>query len=258
MNHNAALLDIETRFLSTLPKKELSEANRLFFQLELAHWYYDDLLVDKYSNLPRYTGLKAFAKSLGEQSPLFKSANNDFDELFKSFWKYRHRIPVAGCILLNNTMDKFLLVRSFSGKSWGFPKGKLNENESAYLCAIRETFEETGFDAIDYCNENDVLIVEDSGRIMRLFIGVDVPEDYNFEPQTRKEVSKIEFHSIDSLPKKHFNILPFINKLKKWISLKKLQKSIAIKKEKRKIKKQQKQKLLIKFDIKQILNAYEN
>ncbi|KYM94740.1 mRNA-decapping enzyme 2 [Cyphomyrmex costatus] len=47
-------------------------------------------------------------------------------------------------------MTKVLLVQSYWGKNkWGFPKGKL-ENEEPHQCAIREVKEETGFDISEY------------------------------------------------------------------------------------------------------------
>lgn len=47
-------------------------------------------------------------------------------------------VPVFGAILLNASLTHVLLVRSFRGKSWGFPKGKINEDEPHADCAARE------------------------------------------------------------------------------------------------------------------------
>ena len=54
-------------------------------------------------------------------------------------------VPTYGVILLNSTLDKVLLVQSYKRKKWGFPKGKVNENESGEVCAAREAQEEIGF-----------------------------------------------------------------------------------------------------------------
>ncbi len=74
-------------------------------------------------------------------------------------------------------MTKIVLVCGWSGKSWGFPKGnlihlltyqlkylffvagKIDENELPLKCAIRETFEETGFDCTNYTNDEDFITV---------------------------------------------------------------------------------------------------
>ena len=41
-----ALEDVATRFLTHLPATELRTADRLFFQIEQAHWFYEDFLAD--------------------------------------------------------------------------------------------------------------------------------------------------------------------------------------------------------------------
>jgi ADP-ribose pyrophosphatase YjhB (NUDIX family) len=53
--------------------------------------------------------------------------------------QYRFRIPVCGAIILNANLDKCLLVKGWSSKSsWGFPKGKINQEEEYDCCAARE------------------------------------------------------------------------------------------------------------------------
>lgn len=242
------LHDIEIRFLSSLNDKHVATADRLLFQIELAHWYYEDFVKVKYEKIGANSyGLKAFAKELCEGTPNISLDTNDIDDVMRQFWKYKRRIPVYGCILLNEDMTKFLLVRNYAGNSWGFPKGKLNENESTLTCAVRETYEETGYDATDVCNVNEYLSVGDpsNGRIMKLYIGVGVPEDTYFKPIARNEISKIEFFHIDELPKKHFNVLAFLPKLKKWITLKRIklsQQEALIKKKEKRLKRKDKEK----------------
>lgn len=53
--------------------------------------------------------------------------------------QYRFRIPVCGAIILNSNLDKCVLVKGWSSKSgWGFPKGKINQEEEYDCCAVRE------------------------------------------------------------------------------------------------------------------------
>ena len=48
-------------------------------------------------------------------------------------------IPVVGAILVNPGLDRCLLVRGWGNQgSWGFPRGKINENEPDAACAVRE------------------------------------------------------------------------------------------------------------------------
>nr|CAG8567697.1 13019_t:CDS:2 [Entrophospora candida] len=103
--------------------------------------------------------------------------------------------------MLNLTMDKVLLVKGWSSRSgWGFPKGKINKDELDSICAVREVFEETGYDITPLIKENDFVEVTIRGQRIRLYIVAGVLEGANFCPQTRKEISKIEWHNLSDLP----------------------------------------------------------
>lgn len=83
-----------------------------------------------------------------------------------------------------------------------YSQGKINEEEDPFDCAIRETIEETGFDPTEYCNADTYLTVKgDDQKSVTLFVATGVPLDTEFCPQTRKEISKVQFHYIDNLPK---------------------------------------------------------
>jgi mRNA-decapping enzyme subunit 2 len=57
-------------------------------------------------------------------------------------WReYKLAVPTCGAILLDETLNNVLLVQGFGGKSWGFPKGKINENEAFVNCATREVIQ---------------------------------------------------------------------------------------------------------------------
>lgn len=74
-------------------------------------------------------------------------------------WKeYKQSVPTYGAIILSENMSHVLLVQSYWAKSsWGFPKGKVNEEENPTRCAIREVLEETGFDITDHIDPDDYL-----------------------------------------------------------------------------------------------------
>lgn len=53
---------------------------------------------------------------------------------------------IVGCVVIND--DKVLMVRESKGKGcgkWGFPVGHLENNETIFEGAIRETYEESGY-----------------------------------------------------------------------------------------------------------------
>lgn len=85
--------------------------------------------------------------------------------------------------------SKVLLVRGWSAKAgWGFPKGKINKDEDDEACAIREVYEETGFDVTTLIDSAQFLEATIKEQRIKLFIVVGVPEDYDFEAQTRQEI----------------------------------------------------------------------
>ena len=212
--------DVEARFLYNLPNSELEHTERLFFQIEQAYWFYEDFKADVYAHLPHFSNLKSFATKLFSHSALLAKAGDKFQELFSDFRNYKSKIPVYGCIMLNPKMTKVVLVCDYNGKSWTFPRGKINENESEFTCAVREVLEETGFDATPHCREEDNLLAFNEGKQMKLYVACNVPESTAFVIQTRKEISEVAFHSLDALPKS-YAVMPFLEKLKRWIAKRK-------------------------------------
>ncbi len=171
--YNDALEDVHTRFILNLPPEELATSDRLFFQLEQAWWYYEDIICDdmggegdnnadsnKSSNsqpmsylaaihkikLPRFKKLQPFARKMFEISPMLSPLQSQFDELWNEFSRYRRKISTYGTILLNQDCTKVILCQDYNGKAWTFPAGKINQNERGVDAGARETYEETGFD----------------------------------------------------------------------------------------------------------------
>ena len=75
-----------------------------------------------------------------------------------------------------------------SCNSWGFPKGKLEEGEADDDAAVREVYEETGFDIRRLIQKEDFLeaIINDSNA--RMYIIPGVPDNTEFKPKTRNEI----------------------------------------------------------------------
>ena len=110
-----------------------------------------------------------------------------------------------------------LLVCNWKGTSWGFPKGKLNQDEDGSTCAAREVEEECGYRPEGLSEEDSITVVQDGGQRSKMFIVPGVPDDTYFEPIARKEISKIQFFPIEKPPKGVWNVDKFIPRLKRWI-----------------------------------------
>lgn len=144
--------------------------------------------------------------------------------------------------MLNEAMDQVVLVKGWKkGANWSFPRGKINKDEDDLDCAVREVYEETGFDIraaglVKEAKEMKYIEVTMREQHMRLYVFRGVPMDSHFEPRTRKEISKIEWYKLNDLPtlkrnrqqegmgeqlataNKFYMVAPFLVPLKKWIS----------------------------------------
>ena len=219
-----ALEEVENRFLY-LGDENMS-VDRLFMAVEQAWWYYEDFFADVYESCPHYKTLNKFSKQLFEHCPLLTPYKADMDQLLSDFNNYKGKIPSYGCILLNPSMTKMLLAKSYQGNNWTFPKGKVNEDErdNPLKCACRETFEEIGYDPTPNCRKDDELTILDGEKFVRLYIGTDVYENFNFVPQTRKEISEIRFFDIGDCENKKiktYHVFPFIKGIRRFIAKRK-------------------------------------
>lgn len=198
---NEVLDDLCMRFLVNLPAVEYESFERLFFAIESAHWFYDDFYRETDKSLPRLQ-LKQFASKLFKHTALLQHYHDDVDRLTAQFQSYKQEVPTCGAALLNPAMDKVVVVRAWGQNArWGFPRGKLSKDETELDAAVREVFEETGFDMGPYVDETTPYVDSMSGgRYSRIFIVTDVSEHTVFETRTRKEISDIKWVSLSALP----------------------------------------------------------
>lgn len=220
--------DLVIRFIMNCPEEEFDSLDRLFFHIEEAHWFYEDFYKELSNCLPTLS-FKKFVGIIFKQCPILSPHTNEMDQHTQSFYDYKKSVPVFGAIILNKTRDKVLLVKGWSSKMWSFPRGKVNQGETDMVCAAREVKEEIGFDISSHLDERRFLKVVYNQQIVQLFIVTDISETVHFHPETRKEVSDIQWHSISTVigdrpllkPRKwasrYWAVGPFMPKLKKWL-----------------------------------------
>ncbi|PCH33658.1 DCP2-domain-containing protein [Wolfiporia cocos MD-104 SS10] len=221
------LEELSSRFILNLPDEELASLERVCFQVEQAHWYYEDFIREQNpSKFPSYN-LKTFSEALFRACPPLHHWAHDHERAFATFMQYKTRVPVCGAIMLNDTWEKCVLVKGWkSSAGWGFPKGKINEQEPRPRCAAREVLEETGYDLEGQINPDDVIELSIKEQSISLYIVPGVPEDFPFKTRTRKEISQIAWFKLSDLPTwrrskavpgKFYLISPFIGPLKAFI-----------------------------------------
>ena len=216
---------------------------RICFQVEEAQWFYEDFIRPLDPDLPSLN-LRNFCLQIFQHCPLFAGFSSyEHATAFSEFLAYKIRVPVRGAILLNDSMDQVILVKGWKkGANWSFPRGKINKDEPDLDCAIREVYEETGYDlktAGLVGKEEDMKSIEVSMREqnMKLYVFRGVPMDTRFEPRTRKEISKIQWYKLSDLPtlknkkqqqegsgqdlannaNKFYMVAPLLHPLKNWI-----------------------------------------
>ncbi|KAK6526900.1 mRNA-decapping enzyme subunit 2 [Arthrobotrys megalospora] len=195
------LSDLSVRFIINLPQEELVSRERVCFQIEEAHWYYEDFVREQRPEFPALS-LPVFLGKIFAHNPMLSKWGMHQDA-YREFMEYKHRVPVRGGILINKKMDKVILVKGWkAGASWAFPRGKINKDEADHVCAVREVLEETGFDSSDLVDPAAFLVdssEENVDRHLQLYLIKDVPEDFNFHPLARKEISEVAWFPISEL-----------------------------------------------------------
>ncbi|KAF2800193.1 hypothetical protein K505DRAFT_320612 [Melanomma pulvis-pyrius CBS 109.77] len=234
--------DLCVRFIVNLPHEELQSVERICFQIEEAQWFYEDFIRPLDPTLPSLN-LRRFALLMFQHCPLSSSYSElHHTQAYEDFLAYKTRVPVRGAIMLNHDMTHAVLVKGWKkGAKWSFPRGKINKDEPDLDCAVREVYEETGYDL----KEANLVGPEDTMKKisvnmreqnMVLYVFRSVPMDTYFEPRTRKEISKIDWYKLTDLPtlkrknqlqqgtgqdlikeNSFYMVAPFLGPLKGWI-----------------------------------------
>lgn len=231
---SSVLDDLCSRFILHIPSEERDNAIRVCFQIELAHWFYLDFCMQNTPGAP-HCGIRDFAKAVFHHCPFLLPHGEDVQKVLEQWKEYKMGVPTYGAIILDETLENALLVQGYLAKSgWGFPKGKVNEDEAPYDCAVREVLEETGFDIKNRISKDMYIEQKITDQLVRLYIIPGVSKDTKFYPKTRKEIRNIEWFPIEKLPchrndmtpksklglapNRFFMAIPFIRPLRDWIS----------------------------------------
>ena len=239
--------DLCCRFLLHVPSEERDDAVRLCFQVELAHWFYQDFYVDQNNNntppaegdphppcpLPQ-CGIQNFIRAVFRHCPFLLPPGQAVQDVIQRWFEYKQGIPVYGAIILDPTLEHVLLVQGYGNDWWAFPGGKVNQDETPRDCATREVLEETGFDVTGRMSQN--VYIESklplSGRLFRYYLVPGVSRNTRFKPRTRNEIRDVRWFPVEQLPscqsdirttklggRNRFSMVsPFIQRLKEeWI-----------------------------------------
>ncbi|XP_019964891.1 m7GpppN-mRNA hydrolase isoform X1 [Paralichthys olivaceus] len=231
---SGVLDDLCSRFILHIPSEERDNAIRVCFQIELAHWFYLDFCMQNTPGAP-HCGIRDFAKAVFHHCPFLLPHGEDVQKVLEQWKEYKMGVPTYGAIILDESLENALLVQGYLAKSgWGFPKGKVNEDEAPHDCAVREVMEETSFDIKNRICKDMYIEQKITDQLVRLYIIPGVSKDTKFNPKTRKEIRNIEWFPIEKLPchrndmtpksklglapNRFFMAIPFIRPLRECIS----------------------------------------
>ncbi|XP_071321931.1 m7GpppN-mRNA hydrolase isoform X2 [Trachinotus anak] len=231
---SGVLDDLCSRFILHIPSEERDNAIRVCFQIELAHWFYLDFCMQNTPGAP-HCGIRDFAKAVFHHCPFLLPHGEDVQKVLEQWKEYKMGVPTYGAIILDESLESVLLVQGYLAKSgWGFPKGKVNEDEAPHDCAVREVLEETGFDIKNRICKDMYIEQKITDQLVRLYIIPGVSKDTKFNPKTRKEIRNIEWFPVEKLPchrndmtpksklglapNRFFMAIPFMRPLRDWIS----------------------------------------
>eukprot|EP00747_Dinoflagellata_sp_TGD_P186271 gnl/TRDRNA2_/TRDRNA2_43216_c0_seq1.p1 gnl/TRDRNA2_/TRDRNA2_43216_c0~~gnl/TRDRNA2_/TRDRNA2_43216_c0_seq1.p1 ORF type:complete len:411 (+),score=70.85 gnl/TRDRNA2_/TRDRNA2_43216_c0_seq1:1-1233(+) len=229
------------RFIINLPEESLTSAARLCFELQEAFWFYLDYLYEKDKReLPKLNQMN-FVHLMLESSEILRTiyrTPQQRKQLVEDWREYCRKVPLKGAILLNERLDKCLMVQPWKGDKWMYPRGKINEDESEAECAVREVWEETGIDIAGKVDVGAFVKAEAQGSnpAVKLFLVPGIPEEVPCAPNTRKEISKIGWIQLCRLPMwgpdaeesslRFFCVDPFVSGIRKWVDERKAKKRV--------------------------------
>lgn len=177
--------DISVRFILNAREFVLLYPEEYFFVLEEAHWF----AVDIHGVTQQ---LPAFAAALLAHNGIVVDVERDY----AAFKTYKQSVSVYGAMIFDRGFNHCLLVQQMgSSTAITFPKGKKSKNETGIECAIRETYEEVGFDVTDKIVDISVTIFEK----ITLYFVFNVDLDTKFHTNTRNEISRIFWFDLSKI-----------------------------------------------------------
>ena len=195
--------DLCMRFVLNCPEEELRSWERLLFQVEQAHWFYEDHVRPENTQLRSFS-LKDFVKTLFTTCSVLKPYKAQVADILAQFNAYKSLVPVMGAIILDQEMEHCLLLRGVKNSAtWGFPKGKVDQDEADIDCAVREVREETSLDISGMISEENSVELEVGGQRRKMYFVAGVDRQTLFAPKMRGEVGNYAWMPISELPTKY-------------------------------------------------------
>ena len=229
---STSVLDcLSARFLLSLPEKQRTSLPSICHRLELAHWFLQDFLIPDI-----ICSFTQFVTGMMLHVPFLRRLGWEVGTILQVWQSFKWSVPTFGAVLFDSRLEQVVLVRSLRG-SWGFPKGKLQEEETGVECAAREVLEETGISIGRLINPECFITAELFGRPVCLYIVTGFGRSETMQPRGLGEIAEVRWFPLCCLPstvsdpwtgsrlgmsaQKLWLVLPFVRKLRLWVEVRK-------------------------------------
>ena len=133
-------------------------------------------------------------------------------------------VKKCGIILYNKNTKKYFLVHGRKSNKWGFPKGHMEKGETEKTTALREFYEETGFQLSPFIELNKKYIVKNNIYFQVSIESLDELIKVEDTIPDRNEIEKYEWFFIEDILEMNIKYLNF--GLKTFILNKKYEENI--------------------------------
>lgn len=197
------IASLSLRFLIDPNEYQPGEEFRVFFTFQKIYWFCIDNKIRKGKENDK--DFLDFVINYCQANDNLKSVYTRpvLEKYYKEFFKYINTIPTYGTILINQTFDCMIMIKTKPKDiRWGLPKGKIEQSESSYECAVRETEEEIGLNCKKYMKENPKSFsCTRSSKTLTIYVVAGVNDKENLHPTMNGEVASIEWVPINEISK---------------------------------------------------------
>ena len=177
---------------------------RIFQRLQEAYWWYKDIWVAEKKHPADIISFATFIDNIkifiNIKKPRLVQFFENINAKIPEWIEHSKTTPVYGAICLSSDLKYCLMINEIKGTYWGFPKGKIEEEETFIDGACREVAEEIGLNIIPYVNSSTYIIKVNFNNIeYTYYIVHNIPWNVRLKPLKNNEIKKIAWIPINSL-----------------------------------------------------------
>ncbi|KAA6386444.1 MAG: hypothetical protein EZS28_018029 [Streblomastix strix] len=167
----------------------------IFYDFNKAYLQFRDIYQAQGIEIGYKGGLLQFAQDLiyFSENLRYKYSTDKLVDLHGQYLKMKQQFPTVGVIIVNDKLDRYLLVQLINNVQWLFPKGFKDPKESDIQCAVRQVKEQTGLNVENYLKQELPSFTSDLKPQIILYVAVGVNDTEVLQPTVRNKISMIKW-----------------------------------------------------------------